>query len=83
MCPLVSEPNDTYKQMTSVTCGDTNVNTGDVRSNRYRVTGRSRLLDTALYACLLLSVLFNNDVNYYGYVSVERDEWIGGHATSV
>jgi hypothetical protein len=77
MCALDSESNDTYQQMTSVTCGDTNVNTVDSRCNCYRVTGRSRLLDTALYACLLLSVLFNNDV------SVVRDEWMGGHATSV
>jgi hypothetical protein len=83
MRPLVSEPIDIYKQMTSVTCGDTNVNTGDIRSNRYRVNGRPRLLDTALSACLLLSGLFNNDDNYCGCVSVARDERMRGHATSV
>jgi len=70
MCSLVSEPNDTYKQIASVTCRDTNVNTSHKRSNRYTLTGRARVLDTALYACLLLSALFNNDVNYCGYVSV-------------
>jgi len=41
MCLLVLEPNDTYKQMTSVMCGETNVNTGDIGSDSYRVTGRS------------------------------------------